>query len=108
MRVDAKEVTHLTGTGTVTGIMTGRGTDTEKGIVTMRDLVKGMVEEAGKGEEGQIGRTAVQVTEEKAVGIDTENMTEADHVLPSGAVAGGDPGVQVAHIRGLCRNISEF
>lgn len=104
MRANTEEVILLTGTGIVTGIMIGRGTDTENGTVTMRDLVKEMVEEAGKGEEDQIGRTAVRVTEEKAVGIDTENVTEAGHVLPSGMVAGGHPGVQVAHIRGLYKN----
>lgn len=85
MRIDTEEVTHLTGTGI--------GIDTEKRIVTMRDLVKGMVEEAVKGEEGQIERTAVLVMEEKAVGI--------DHDLPSGTVAEGHRGVQVVRIRGL-------
>lgn len=84
--------------------MTGRGTDIE--IVNMIDIVKGTVEEAGMGEEGQIGGILVQVMEEKAVGIDIENMKEADLVLLPNMVAGGHPGVQAVHIRGLCRNIS--
>lgn len=55
--VSAEEVTHLIGTGIATGIMIGRGTGIEKEIVNMRDIMIGMVEETGKGGEGQIGRT---------------------------------------------------
>lgn len=106
MRGNTGEVLQLIETGI--GIMTGRGTGIEKGIVTMKDLVKEMVEVAGKGEGDQIGRTAVQIMEEKAVRIDTENVIEAGHVLPTGMVGGGHQGVLVALNRGLCRNISEF
>ncbi|KAG6422346.1 hypothetical protein SASPL_118914 [Salvia splendens] len=102
MRVNAEEVAHLIGTGLVTGIMTGRGTD----IVNVIDIMEGMVEEAERWEEGQIGRTLAQVMEEKGVGIDIENMKGADLVLLPNMVAGGHPGVQAVHIRELCRNIS--
>lgn len=93
---------HLIGTGLVTGIMTGKGTD----IVNVIDIMEGMVEEAERWEEGQIGGTLAQVMEEKGVGIDIENMKGADLVLLPNMVAGGHPGVQAVHIRELCRNIS--
>lgn len=77
-------------------IMTGNETDTEIEMVTMRDLEIGMGEEVGM-EVGQIGGIVVQGMEDPEAGIDTANAKGADHVLPSGMVTGGHPGVQFAH-----------
>lgn len=105
MRGDA-EVVLLIETGLMTGIMAGRGTDIEKGIMITKDIMRKMAEETGMGGEGQIGRASVLVMEEKEVGIDIENMRGADRVLLADIVVEDLPGVQAVHIRGLCKNIS--
>ncbi|KAK4363463.1 hypothetical protein RND71_018704 [Anisodus tanguticus] len=86
MTEDDEEVTHLTGTSTKIGIMTGNGIATEEEIVALT----GMAEEAVISEGGQeMGETEAG-----------RDVIEAGHTLLLDMVPRG-PGVQFGSIRGL-------
>lgn len=97
MRV-REEVIRVRGTGIVTEIEIGNGTDIENGILIVKDLEIGMVEAVGMEEEGGIGSLGM---EEKEAGIGTAKG--AGHALLLGMVTGGHLKVQFARISEICR-----
>lgn len=95
MRGDV-EVSHLTGRGTMIGVMVGSMIATEKEIINGKGLGTGMTEAFVTETGGQIGSTVIQEMEE----INSENVTEAGHTLLLDLVRGGYLRVQFINIRG--------
>lgn len=97
MRV-GEGVIRVKGTGIMTEIEIGNGTDIENEIMIVKDLESGMVEVVGMEEEAGIGSLGM---EEKEAGIGT--VTGAGHAPLLGMVAGGHLEVQFARISEICR-----